>query len=779
MKKIYLLTTMLFALVVVGCSNDDDTTVETIPFDGTGNAMTYDLSSVSDPDISGTATFVEKNDGSTDLIIIMDATGDGEHPAHIHMGNAADGGDIAIDLMPVDGATGKSTTNITATNSGTPVTYDDLIVFDGYINVHASASDLGTLLAQGDIGENDLTGDSKTYMLMTKAVEGISGTATFSERVNGEALLEVMLDGTPDGGMHPGHIHFNSAAESGDVAITLTTLDGTTGMSKTNINALNDGTAITYAELLNFDGYINFHLSADDLATLVAQGEIGENELTGVSKVYDLNTKDVDGISGTATFAKRKSGAALVTVMLDGTPDGGMHPGHIHNNSAAETGGIAKTLTTLDGTTGMSVTHIEELNDGTEIGYDQLLNFDGYINFHLSADDLATLVAQGDIGENELTGDTKEYDLVTKDVPGISGTATFAKRKSGAALVTVMLDGTPDGGMHPGHIHNNSAAETGGIAKTLTTLDGTTGMSVTHIEALNDGTEIGYDQLLNFDGYINFHLSADDLATLVAQGDIGENELTGDTKEYDLVTKDVPVIMGTATFAKRKSGAALVTVMLDGTTAGGMHPGHIHNNSAVQGGGIAKTLTSVDGATGMSVTHIEELNDGTEIGYDDLLDFDGYINFHLSADDLATLVAQGDIGQNELTGMSKTYDLATKDVPGIMGTATFAERKSGETLVTLDLDGTPMGGMHPAHIHAGSVAEAPGDILITLATVDGTSGMSQTHVSAYNAEDGTANGGDAISYDEMVAIDGYINVHLSATELSTLVAQGNVGSNVE
>jgi len=776
MKKFYFLALSLF--IAASCSNDDDS-LDVIPGESTGNTMTYDLSAVSDPDVSGSVLFVEKEDGSTDVSIVLSSTTQGSHPAHIHLNTAAEGGDIAIDLEPVDGASRRSLTNITQTNDGTPVSYDDLLNFDGYINVHASADDLGTLLAQGDIGQNDLTGTTKSYDLVTKDVDGISGTATFSERVNGEALLEVMLDGTPDGGMHPGHIHNNSAAETGGIALTLTTLDGTTGMSKTNISALNDGTQIGYAGILDFDGYINFHLSADDLATLVAQGDIGENELTGETKDYELVTKDVEGISGTATFAERKSGAALVTVMLDGTPDGGMHPGHIHNNSAAETGGIAKTLTTLDRTTGMSVTHIEALNDGTEIGYAGLLDFDGYINFHLSADDLATLVAQGDIGENELTGETKDYELVTKDVPGISGTATFAERKSGAALVTVMLDGTPDGGMHPGHIHNNSAAETGGIAKTLTTLDGTTGMSVTHIEALNDGTEIGYAGLLDFDGYINFHLSGDDLATLVAQGDIGENELTGESKEYDLVTKDVPGISGTATFAERKSGAALVTVMLDGTPDGGMHPGHIHNNSAAENGGIAKTLTTLDGTTGMSVTHIEALNDGTEIGYEGLLDFDGYINFHLSADDLATLVAQGDIGQNELTGESMTYDLDTKDVPGISGTATFAERLSGETLVTLDIDGTPAGGMHPAHIHAGAVADAPGAILITLATVDGTSGMSQTNVSAFNAEDGTANGGDAITYDEMIAIDGYINVHLSADDLGTIVAQGNVGSNVE
>ena len=653
MKKFYFL--LFVTLIAASCDNDDDS-LDVIPGESTGNTTTYDLSAVADPDVSGTVTFSEKTDGSTDISILLSTPTEGSHPAHIHLNTAAEGGEIAIDLEAVDGPTRRSLTNVTQTNAGTAVSYDDLIDFDGYIDVHASADDLGTLLAQGDIGQNDLTGTTKSYDLVTKDVEGISGTATFSERINGEALLEVMLDGTPDGGMHPGHIHNNSAAESGDIALTLTTLDGTTGMSKTNISALNDGTQIGYAGILDYDGYINFHLSADDLATLVAQGDIGENELTGDTKEYELMTKDVPGISGTATFAARKSGAALVTVMLNGTPDGGMHPGHIHLNSAAEGGGIAKTLTTLDGTTGMSVTHIEALNDGTEIGYEGLLDFDGYINFHLSADDLATLVAQGDIGANELTGETKEYDLVTKDVPGISGTATFAARKSGAALVTVMLDGTPDGGMHPGHIHFNSAAETGGIAKTLTTLDGTTGMSVTHIEALNDGTEIGYEGLL---------------------------------------------------------------------------------------------------------------------------DFDGYINFHLSADNLATLVAQGDIGQNELTGESMSYDLGTKDVPGISGTATFEERLSGETLVTLDIEGTPVGGMHPAHIHAGAVADAPGDILITLATVDGSLGMSQTHVAAYNAADGTANGGAAITYDELIGVDGYINVHLSATELATIVAQGNVGANAQ
>ena len=88
------------------------------------------------------------------------------------------------------------------------------------------------------------------------------------------------------------------------------------------------------------------------------------------------------------------------------------------------------------------------------------------------------------------------------------------------------------------------------------------------------------------------------------------------------------------------------------------------------------------------------------------------------------------------------------------------------------LDGTPDGGMHPAHIHVGSVAEAPGAIAITLNSVNGTTGMSMTNVTKFNGEDG-----EAIDYSELLNYDGYINVHLSAEDLETLVAQGDVGSN--
>ncbi len=621
-----------------------------------------------------------------------------------------------------------------------------------------------------DVEEINRTGASATYDLVSQSDPSISGTATFYQNEDNSTSVELDLQGTPDGGVHPAHIHFNSAAEGGDIAISLEPVNGDTGFSSTEVAALDNGTAITYDELVNFDGYINVHASPDDLSTLVAQGDIGENVLTGVSKSYVLNTKDVDGISGSILFEQRVSGETLATIMLDGTPDGGMHPAHIHMNSAAQGGDIAFTFNAVNGTTGMSQTNISELNDGTAITYSQILNYDGYVNVHLSADALGTIVAQGDIGENELTGEAKTYTLEERDVDGISGSVVFEERRSGDALATIMLAGTPDGGMHPAHIHMNTAAEGGGIAFTFNPVNGTTGMSMTDVSMLDDGTSFGYSNVLSYDGYVNVHLSADALGTIVAQGDIGQNELTGEAKSYELDERAVEGISGSVLFEERMNGEALATIMLDGTPDGGMHPAHIHMNSAAEGGAIAFTFNPVNGSTGMSKTNVAMLDDDTAFGYEDVLDYDGYVNVHLSADDLGTIVAQGDIGQNELTGRSVVYDLDSKDVAGISGYIQFEERNNGEALATIVLSGTPDGGMHPAHIHVGSVAEAPGAIAFTFNPVNGTTGRSMTNVAML--DDDTEFG-----YEDVLTFDGYVNVHLSAEDLATLVAQGNIGSN--
>ncbi len=174
-KAFFVLTVIVSTVVFLsGC--DDEVTGPQL----TGESKEYTLASVSDPSISGTVTFEERDDDQIVVTIQLEGTQSGQtHPAHIHANSAAQGGPIVLDLNAVSGADGKSETIVSAWNDGAPLTYADLLDFDGYVNVHKSEADLGTLVAQGDIGANELTGDSKVYEMTPVAYPTVSGTVTF------------------------------------------------------------------------------------------------------------------------------------------------------------------------------------------------------------------------------------------------------------------------------------------------------------------------------------------------------------------------------------------------------------------------------------------------------------------------------------------------------------------------------------------------------------------------------------------------------------------------
>ena len=279
-----------------------------------------------------------------------------------------------------------------------------------------------------------------------------------------------------------------------------------------------------------------------------------------------------------------------------------------------------------------------------------------------------------DSPQPQLTGTNKQFKLFSKSNPAISGTVTFAKRDDNATLITVQLSGTSAGASHPAHIHANTAAEGGSIILDLTAIDGASGKSETVVKTLKDGTAITYEQFLIINGYVNVHLSGTDLGTLIAQGDIGQNELTTTSKVYMLASVSNAAISGTATFSKRVSGKALVSIALTGTSAGVTSIAHIHANTVAQTGSVVVDLASITGATGKSETSVSKLNTGADISYDELLNFNGYINVHESAGTISTIIAAGDIGINELTSTSKTYTLNAVSNNAISGTAKFTKR---------------------------------------------------------------------------------------------------------
>jgi Cu/Zn superoxide dismutase len=364
-----------------------------------------------------------------------------------------------------------------------------LLMTISFVLASCSSSDDGYLAPVDPIDPEPTELNSKSYNLGAVGDSGISGTARFIEKSDATLSIELTLQNTAEGDAHPAHVHFNTAAEGGDIALSLETVIGGEGKSTTTFTTLTDGTAITYAELLDFNGYINIHLSATETATLLAQGDIGQNELTGKKMSYELTEKDEEGVSGTIEFAERANETTLVTINLLGTSDGGLHPAHIHENDIATTGDIIVGLNAVIGDTGISKTQVATLVGGASITYTEFLTLNAYVNIHFSDADLATIVAQGNIGSN--TGnnsgstESKTYDVTNSgssayifNGEGLTdasnpdftfkrgSTYTFNLSVSGHPFLIKSVEGTSTTNQYDSGVTNNGAV-TGSITFTV------------------------------------------------------------------------------------------------------------------------------------------------------------------------------------------------------------------------------------------------------------------------------------------------------------------------
>ncbi len=136
-----------------GCQDN-----ENVSTDFTGNETVYALQAGSVYPISGTATFKEKKDGSTVVIINLSGTeGNTQHPVHLHLGNTSSpDAEVAALLTSVIGSTGKSETVITMLADETSITYSQLVELGACIKIHLAESgpDRDIILAVGNIGSS-------------------------------------------------------------------------------------------------------------------------------------------------------------------------------------------------------------------------------------------------------------------------------------------------------------------------------------------------------------------------------------------------------------------------------------------------------------------------------------------------------------------------------------------------------------------------------------------------------------------------------------------------
>ena len=119
--------------------------------------ITYTLDTVSAFGVYGNALFEKRVNGNTLVTITLTGTIPGDlYPATINLGSIASvgGGPVVKTLNNVDGTTGKSYTNIRKLDSGIDITYDNWLVYDGYMNIYQTAVGLGNIICHGNIGSN-------------------------------------------------------------------------------------------------------------------------------------------------------------------------------------------------------------------------------------------------------------------------------------------------------------------------------------------------------------------------------------------------------------------------------------------------------------------------------------------------------------------------------------------------------------------------------------------------------------------------------------------------
>lgn len=127
-----------------------------------------------------------------------------------------------------------------------------------------------------DKDSSDPTASVKAYPLTSVANSNISGKVTFTKNGDGSTTVLLEINGASLD-VHPAFIYFGDKNNPGEVAITLDPIDCDCESGSTVIRTMDDGSAISYEQLLQMDAHVSIHQNADHLQVILAQGNIGSN----------------------------------------------------------------------------------------------------------------------------------------------------------------------------------------------------------------------------------------------------------------------------------------------------------------------------------------------------------------------------------------------------------------------------------------------------------------------------------------------------------------------
>lgn len=241
----------------------------------------YTLTTIGSGGVSGTIAFKKETNGTRIAINLVGADPNTTYAAALFRRAVIESGPLAISLGNIPGNTGKLDTLIQKLDNGVAISFTELVNLDGHIKIRETG-EAGNNVAQADIGSNVFTGKSRTYALDTVKSSGIKGTLTLQERKNSHTLATLALSGinTTTGilNTYPAGIYTGKAVDTiSTIAITLGNADPATGKLVKNITVKDDSTAITFSDLVTFDGHVSVQEESTLGSIVVAQGNIGQH----------------------------------------------------------------------------------------------------------------------------------------------------------------------------------------------------------------------------------------------------------------------------------------------------------------------------------------------------------------------------------------------------------------------------------------------------------------------------------------------------------------------
>ena len=136
---------------ILSCNNDDEVTGVIDRTDPT-NSVIYQLEGTTNSNITGEVTFARNHDNTSTVFVRLVGASEGIHPTAIHFNSKEEGGSQAIRLNTCICL--ESETMVAQLDDGTSINFDELIDFDGHLNIFESEVLSEIIIAQTNIGSN-------------------------------------------------------------------------------------------------------------------------------------------------------------------------------------------------------------------------------------------------------------------------------------------------------------------------------------------------------------------------------------------------------------------------------------------------------------------------------------------------------------------------------------------------------------------------------------------------------------------------------------------------